>query len=77
MDDRTGVVNDVPDPSDGPPVDAAYQSMIPLADVAPSVMIPSPHRVPGVVLVIVGDEFTVAVTGVRVAVMHVPTVAST
>ena len=72
-----GVVNDVPVPSDDPPVDPAYQLIVPAEAVAPRVTVPVPQRVPGVVPVIVGIVLTVAVTEVRVPVVHPPDVAST
>ena len=72
-----GVVNDIPVPIDAPPVDAAYQSIVPADAVAPRVTVPVPHRDPGVVPVIDGTAVTVAITAVLVAVVHVPDVAST
>jgi hypothetical protein len=47
-------------------------------DVAPNVTVPVPQRLEGVLAVMVGgDAFTVAVTAVLDAVVHVPLVAST
>ena len=72
-----GVVNDVPVPSDEPPDEAAYQLIVPAEAVAPSVTVPVPHTEPGVVPVIVGIVFTVAVTAVLEAVVQPFAVAST
>ncbi len=72
-----GVVYDVPVPSDVPPVDAAYQLMVPALAVAPKVTVPLPHTEPGVVPDIVGIAFTVATTAVLLAVVHPVAVAST
>ena len=51
----------VPVPSDAPPLDAAYQLMVPALAAAPSVTVPGPHLDPGVVPVIVGTALTVSV----------------
>ena len=59
-----------------PPVEAAYQLMVPVDAVAPKVTVPVPQREAGVVPVIVGISLTVAVTAVLVAVVQ-PEVAST
>ena len=59
-----GVVKLVPVPSDAPPVEAAYQLIVPALAVAPSITVPVPHLDPGVVPVIVGMVLTVAVTAV-------------
>jgi type IV secretory pathway VirB2 component (pilin) len=73
-----GVVKLVPVPKLAPPVAAAYQLMVPPLDAALKVTMPVPHLLPGVVPVIVGaDAFTVAITAVLDAVVHVPLVAST
>ena len=77
MDDILGVVNDVPVPNDAPPEDAAYQLIVPALAVAPNATVPVPHLEFGVVPVIVGVAFTVAVTAVLDAVVHPPLVAST
>jgi hypothetical protein len=77
VDEILGVVNDVPVPKDEPPVDAAYQLIVPALAVAPKVTVPEPHLEFGVVPVIVGIAFTVAVTAVLDAVVHPPLVAST
>jgi hypothetical protein len=62
-----GVVKEVPVPNDEPPVDAAYQLIVPAEAVAPNVTVPVPQREPGVVPVIVGMAFTVMVTVLDVA----------
>jgi hypothetical protein len=72
-----GVVKLVPVPMEAPPVDAAYQLIVPALAVAPSITVPVPHLDPGVVPVIVGIGLTVAVTAVLVSVVHPPSVAST
>ena len=73
----TGVRKLVPVPSDVPPVATEYQLMVPALAVAPRVTTPGPHLSPGVVLVIVGIAFIVAVTAVLVAVVQPLAVAST
>jgi len=73
----TGVVKLVPVPSDIPPVAAAHQLIVPELAVAPRVTVPGPQLLPGVVPVIVGIAVIVAVTAVRVAVVHPAKVAST
>ena len=72
-----GVVNEVPVPSDVPPVAAAYQFKVPALAVAPKVTVPVPQRLAGVVAVTVGMAFTVAITAVLVAVVQPVLVAST
>ena len=72
-----GVVKDVPVPSDEPPVKAAYQLMVPAEEDAPSVTVPVPHTEFGVVPVMVGIAFTVAITDVLDAVVQPLFVAST
>ena len=61
-----GVVKEVPDPKDEPPVKAAYQLIVPADAVAPSITVPDPQREPGVVPVIVGkvDTLIIIVLGV-------------
>ena len=54
-----GVVNEMPVPREDPPVELAYQLIMPELDVAPSVTVPVPHRLPGVVDVMVGSGLTV------------------
>ena len=59
-----GVVNDAPVPRELPPVDAAYQLIVPPLAVAPKVNVPASQRASGVVPVIVGANPIVAVTNV-------------
>ncbi len=54
----------VPVPKLEPPVAAAYQLMVPADAVAPNVTVPVPHVLLGVVPVMIGTEFTVAITAV-------------
>ena len=56
-----GVVKLVPVPRLDPPVAAAYQLIVPAEAVAPSVTVPVPQILPGVIPVIVGIGFTVVV----------------
>ena len=72
-----GVVNEVPVPREEPPDEAAYQFIVPAEAVAPNVTVPDPHTEPGVVPVMVGIVFTVAVTAVLEAVVQPFAVAST
>ena len=72
-----GVVNEVPVPIDAPPVEAAYQFIVPAEAVAPRVTVPASHLDPGVVPVIVGVVLTVAVTAVLAPVVQPLAVAST
>lgn len=51
----------MPVPRDAPPVDAAYQLIVPALAVAPNATVPVPQRELGVVPVIVGIAFTVNV----------------
>ena len=67
----------VPVPSELPPVEAAYQLIVPALAVAPKVTVPLPHTELGVVPLIVGIAFTVATTAVLLAVVHPVAVAST
>ena len=67
-DDRPGVTYEVPVPSDPPPVEAAYQLIVPVEAVAPRVTDPVPQRVAGVVPVMVGMTFTVTGRVVTLAV---------
>ncbi len=62
---------------EAPPVGAAYQLIVPALGVAPSITVPVPHLDPGVVTVIVGMVFTVAITAVLEAVVQPLLVAST
>ena len=61
-----GVLNDVPDPTEVPPVDATYQLIVPAEVVAPRFKMPGPQLESGVVEVMLGIVFTVAKTGVLV-----------
>ena len=61
VDDILGVVYDVPLPKLVPPVEAAYQLIVPALAVAPKVTVPLPHTELGVVPLIVGIAFTVIV----------------
>ena len=72
-----GVVKPVPVPNELPPVETEYQLMVPAEAVAPSTTVPVPHLDPGVVPLIVGIAFTVAVTAVLDAVVQPLLVAST
>lgn len=67
----------VPDPRTEPPVATLYQLIIPAEVVAPKVTVPLVHTFPGVVPVIEGIGFTVAVTAVLEALVHPLSVAST
>ncbi len=73
----SGVINEVPVPRLAPPVAAVYQLIVPAEAVAPRVTVPVPQMLPGVVPVIVGAVFTVAITAVLVAVVQPLLVAST
>ena len=46
-------------PKLAPPLDAAYQFIVPALAVAPKTTVPVPHLEPGVVVEIVGVELTV------------------
>ena len=72
-----GVVKLVPVPKLDPPVATEYQLIVPAEAVAPKTTVPVPQRLFGVVPVIVGRGFTVAVTAVLVPVVHPVAVAST
>jgi len=56
-----GVVNELPVPREDPPVELAYQLIIPELAVAPNVTVPVPQRLPGVVDVMVGSGLIVIV----------------
>ena len=72
-----GVVKLVPVPIELPPVEAAYQLMVPALAVAPNVTVPASHREPGVVFVMVGAAgLTVAVADALVLVVQPLLVAS-
>ena len=72
-----GVVYDVPVPREVPPVEAAYQLMVPALAVAPKLTVPASQREAGVVPEMVGVAVTVATTAVLGAETQVPSVAST
>ena len=72
-----GVVKFVPVPTGELPITAVYQLIVPADAMAPKVTVPKPHRAPGVVAVIVGVVFTVAVTAVLPVAVHPLSVAST
>ena len=59
-----GVVKLVPVPKEAPPVDVAYQLMVPAAAAACKVTVPVPHREAPVVELREGIAFTVATTAV-------------
>ena len=61
----TGVVKEVPDPREVPPVGAAYQEIVPAEAVAPIVTVPVPQIAAGVVPVMVGGVLMVASTAER------------
>lgn len=67
----------VPVPKEEPPFIVAYQLIVPPLAVAPKLTVPVPHRLPGVLPVIVGIAFTVATTAVLLAVVQPFWVAST
>ena len=56
-----GVVQGEPVPIEAPPVEAAYQLIVPELAVALKDAVPDPHTVAGVVAVIVGIGFTVTI----------------
>ena len=68
---------EIPVPRLTPPVEAAYQLMVPADAVAPKTTVPVPQLLPGVVPVMVGIAFMVATTAVLEAVVQLPDVAST
>ena len=72
----TGVAKAVPVPKAVPPVEVLYQLRVPELAVAAKVTLPVSQRLPGVVPVMVGVAFTVAVTAV-LGEMQLPLVAST
>lgn len=73
----TGVVKELPVAIAVPPVAVVNQFIVPVEAAALSVTAPDSHRLDGVVDVITGIGFTVAVTAVRLAVMQLPLEAST
>ena len=58
-------MNVVPVPSDPPPVEAAYQLIVPALAVAPRTTVPVPHLEFGVVVNIVGKSLTVTTISER------------
>jgi hypothetical protein len=72
-----GVVKVVPVPSEEPPVDAAYQLIVPAEAVAPRETVPVEHLLAGVVAVIVGNALITALAAVLLVDVHEPFVAST
>ena len=70
-------MNAVPVPNAVPPVGASYQLIVPPEAVAPNVTEPESQRDAGVVDVIDGEMFTVAITDVLVGVVQPDSVAST
>ena len=72
-----GVVYEVPVAKLVPPVEAAYQLIVPELAAAPKVTVPVPQRLLSVTPLILGMAFTVATTAVLVAVVHPVAVAST
>ena len=77
LDDREGVVKEVPVPSEEPPLEAAYQLIVPADAVAPRATVPELQITPGVVPVIVGTVYIYALTDVLDAVVQPLSVAST
>jgi hypothetical protein len=71
------VVKLVPVPKLVPPVEAAYQLIVPAEAVAPKVTVPASQREAGAVDEILGVVLTVASTEVRVPVVQPLAVAST
>ena len=72
-----GVVKLIPVPREVPPEEAAYQLMVPAEEAAPRLTVPVPHLEAGVVPVIVGIVFIVAITSVLEAEVQPFAVAST
>ena len=72
-----GVVYEVPVAILVPPVEAAYQLIVPALAAAPKVTEPMPQRLLSVVELILGMAFTVATTAVLLAVVQPLAVAST
>lgn len=72
-----GVVNIVPDPNRGPPVEAAYQFIAPDEAVALKVAVPESQTGVAEVELIVGNVLTVAITSVLETLGQLPFLAST
>ena len=70
------MVNAVPVPNKVPPLGTSYHCKVPALVAAKRVTLPASQRLFGVVDVILGVTFTVAVTAV-LGELHVPEVAST
>ena len=64
--DILGVINEVPEPNDVPPVKAAYQFKVPALAVAPKVTVPVPQTEPGVVPLTVGVTLSNPITMVSI-----------
>ena len=64
MDEIDGVVNEVPEPIEDPPDEAAYQFTVPAEGVAERTTVPVPQRLAGVDAAIVGLVLIVATTAV-------------
>ena len=77
MEEIDGVVNVVPVPIADPPVDAAYQLIVPPLEVADKFKVPASHLLAPLTLLILGVEIILAVTVVRVALVQVAVAAST
>ena len=77
VDVRFGVVKAFPVPNEVPPVGTSYQLIVPAEALAPSVTVPESQRDAGVVEVMVGDVFMVAVIAVLVGVVQPEAKAST
>jgi hypothetical protein len=76
VEERVGVVKDVPVPSETPPVEAAYQFKVPALAVAPRTRVPASHLEAGVVELMLGIGSIVAITAVLEEV-QLPLVTST
>ena len=61
-----GVVNDAPVAIAAPPVAAAYQLAVPVAQVAPNVTVPAPQMASPLTIGAFGIMLIVAVTGVLI-----------
>ena len=70
-------MNAVPVPNTLPPVGKSYQSIVPVEAVAASVTVPASQRDAGVVEVIIGGMWIVAIIAVLVGVVQLGVVAST
>ena len=70
-----GVVNVAPVPTEAPPLEAAYQLIVPAEAEAARVTVPVPQRLAGVPVIVV-KALTVAITAVREVVVQPLAVAS-